>query len=262
MSDRMRTTDALERCWSSLDALFAGLDEEQWQAATLCPGWSVRDVCAHLGGIEHMLTDWFPESAETPLPFARIGEFLTETAALDSTALLARYRALIERRRGQLGALSDLEWDMPSMTPVGPGTYGGFMAIRVFDFWVHEHNVRSPLALPGHDTGPAAEMALDQVQGSLGYIVGKLIALPDGMSITFSLTGPVVREMHVQVSGRARVVPQLADADVVVTADSLTFMQLACGRIDPQEQIAAGRISWTGSTEWGERAARNLRFTM
>jgi hypothetical protein len=42
----------------------------------------------------------------------------------------------------------------------------------------------------------------------------------------------------------------------------LTFMQLACGRIDPQAQIDAGKITWTGNGELGARAARNLRFTM
>jgi hypothetical protein len=37
---------------------------------------------------------------------------------------------------------------------------------------------------------------------------------------------------------------------------------LAAGRVDPGERIAAGRISWTGDDEWGERAAHNLAYTM
>ena len=40
------------------------------------------------------------------------------------------------------------------------------------------------------------------------------------------------------------------------------FILLACGRIDPQAQIDSGAVSWTGDAELGERAARNLRFTM
>ena len=47
-----------------------------------------------------------------------------------------------------------------------------------------------------------------------------------------------------------------------MTTDSTTFIQLACGRIDPQAQIDSGKISWTGDDELGDRAARNLRFTM
>jgi hypothetical protein len=51
-------------------------------------------------------------------------------------------------------------------------------------------------------------------------------------------------------------------ADVEIWTDTLTFIQLACGRIDPQEPIDLGTIHWRGDAEIGERAARNLRFTM
>lgn len=262
MSDRERTMQALEDCWSSLEELLGGLRPEEWSVASLCPGWSLRDVVAHLASVEHLLVDWFPESGEAPLPFEQLAAFLAETADLDGPAVLRRYRELIDRRRAQLGALTDEQWSAPSMTPVGPATYGRFMAIRVFDFWVHEQDIRVPLDRPGHLTGPAAEMSVDEVQRSLGYIVGKKIGLPDGSGITFHLTGPVVRDLHVRVDGRAQVVQRLDHAAVEVTTDSLTFLLLACGRIDPQEPIDAGRITWTGDAEWGERAARNLRFTM
>jgi hypothetical protein len=49
---------------------------------------------------------------------------------------------------------------------------------------------------------------------------------------------------------------------VELSTDSLTFVQLACGRIDPQDQIDAGLVTWTGNAELGERAARNLLYTM
>ena len=66
------------------------------------------------------------------------------------------------------------------------------------------------------------------------------------------------------MDGRAKAVDpsSLADPDVVLTADSTTFIMLACGRIDPQAKIDDGSISWSGDAEWGEHAARSLRFTM
>ena len=67
--------------------------------------------------------------------------------------------------------------------------------------------------------------------------------------------------MHVLVDGRAGVVESLPDPYVEITADNLTFIQLAAGRIDPQECIDSGRITWAGNAEWGEKAARNLRYT-
>ncbi len=68
--------------------------------------------------------------------------------------------------------------------------------------------------------------------------------------------------MHVAVDGRAGLVDSVDQPTTELTADTETFIMLACGRIDPQERIDAGRISWTGDAEVGERAARNLRFTM
>jgi len=105
-------------------------------------------------------------------------------------------------------------------------------------------------------------MALAEVERSLGYIVGKKAGLPDGSSIVFRLTGPLRRDLYVTVDGRAKVVSHIDHPDVELSTDSVTFVQLACGRIDPQEQIDAGLVRWTGDAELGSRAARNLRYTM
>jgi hypothetical protein len=136
------------------------------------------------------------------------------------------------------------------------------MEIRVFDNWVHERDIRVPLGIPGDDSGPTAEKSLDEVHNSLGYIVGKKIGLEDGASIAFEITGPVTRRMMVKVDGRAAVVDDLPGPDATLTTDFLTFMLLACGRIDPEVPIADGRVTWTGDDDIGGRAARNLRFTI
>jgi hypothetical protein len=78
----------------------------------------------------------------------------------------------------------------------------------------------------------------------------------------FHLTGPVTRDLAVVVDGRARAVDDVAHPDVELTTDTVTFIQLAAGRIDPQRQIDVGLVTWAGNAELGERAARNLRFTI
>ena len=45
---------------------------------------------------------------------------------------------------------------------------------------------------------------------------------------------------------RAQVVDDLNEPSVEINADSTSFIMLACGRVDPQEEIDAGRISWSG----------------
>ena len=252
----------LQLCWASLDELLPTLTDEQWATQSLCPEWTLHGIVSHLAAIEHMLAGEPADSMAESLPFHKGAEFMAEAAGLDNAALLTRYRGLIETRKAELADMTDADMDAVCMTPVGPGTYGRFMAVRVFDFWVHEQDIRQPLGLPGHESGPAAEMAIDEIQMSLGYIMGKKVGLPDGKSITVDLTGPVQRQMHVIVEGRAKPVEQLADPSVTLTSDSTNFALLACGRIDPQGPIGAGQVTWAGDDSIGETAARNLAFTM
>ena len=259
MSTRQQIVDNLRTTWMALDAVASPLTAAQWAAPSLCPAWTVQGVLVHATTIEQALVGWRP-GAENP--FGAMGAIGAELSTLDAPALLDRFRTTVGRRLDELATMGDDEFDAPSITPVGPGTYARFMAIRVFDNWVHERDIRVPLGISGDDGGPAAEMALDEVQGSLGFIAGKKIGLPDGKGLAIEITGPVQRRMMVKVQGRAQVVQELPDPDVTVTSDLLTFMLLACGRIDPEQAIADGRITWSGDQELGARAARNLRFTM
>lgn len=254
--------DQLSRCWASVDDLLGGLESSQWTTSSLCPDWTVRGVVVHLGAVEHMLRGEPPGSMADALPFHKVGEWMQGVESLGDGELLGRYREVIAARREELAGMTDDDFDLPCMTPVGPGTYGRFMDVRVFDFWVHEQDIRTPLRTPGHQDGPAAETAIREIEMSLGYIIGRKVGLPDGKSMTIDLTGPVDRLFHVAVDGRAAQVEVLAAPDVTLHADSTTFALLACGRIDPQSAIDDGRISWDGDDEWGERAARNLAFTM
>lgn len=256
-----RIATALQACYSAMEALCADLGEAEWAVQSLCPDWTVRDVVNHLASIEAVMAGWLPDDDHTPPPFAKAADFLREADTTGADYLEAVH-AVFDRRRRDLAALSDADLARPSWTPVGPGSYGRFLEIRVFDFWVHERDITTPLDRKTNDTGIAAEIALAEVAGSLGYIVGKKIGLPDGKSITVNLTGPITRQLHIAVDGRAKKVDHLDNPDVTLSTDSTTFIQLACGRIDPQAQIDSGAISWTGDDELGDRAARNLRFTM
>ena len=149
-----------------------------------------------------------------------------------------------------------------SITPVGPATYGRFMAIREFDFWMHERDCRIPVGMETDNGGPTAEMALNEVHLSIGYIAGKKIGLTEGQSIHFDITGAVNRDIYVAVEGRATEKEALSNPTVTLHCDSMAFMNQACGRIDPEVPIADGQISWSGDQALGAHAARNMRFTM
>jgi uncharacterized protein (TIGR03083 family) len=253
---------SLEQCYDAIESACARMSSEQWRAQSLCPDWDMRGVVTHLGMMERVMTGWLPASAEDLPPLDRVGPYHEQAASLDDKAFAALIAEIFADRRADLADLREDDLARPSWTPIGPRTYGGFLEIRIFDFWVHERDITTALGWSSDDAGPRAEISLGQVESSIGYIVGKKIGLPDGASIVFHLTSPIKRDIAVVVDGRARQVDSVPNPTVELTTDTLTFIQLAAGRIEPQAQIDSGKVSWTGNAELGDRAARNLRFTI
>jgi uncharacterized protein (TIGR03083 family) len=255
--------------WAALDDLLAGLSDAEWEAETCLPGWRVRDVAAHLIGTESQLAGDTPPVATVDvhsLPYvhndlAAANELWVQAFRPESpAAMLARFREVTSRRTKALEAMTEAEFDAPSWTPAGPGTYRRFMDFRLFDCWCHDQDIRDAVGRPGHETGPSAERAVDQIAGALGYLVGKRAGAPEGAAVTVELTGPVCRELHVVVDGRARVVDALdRPATTTIRLSSRLFVRLAGGRVDPAGYLA--EVGITGDAELGRRVVGNLNFT-
>lgn len=238
------------------------ITSEQLALQSLCPGWDIRGVISHVIGVEAVLDGWSP-STEQPPPFERMSTFAGQVAELDPESLASRVAATTSSRLDHLRSLAPDVIDTPSITPMGVKTYGDFLRVRIFDLWVHARDIAVPMGEKLDATGPATATALDEVARAAGYIVGKKIGLPDGMSILFHITGEVGRDLAVVVDdGRAAAVDSVVLPDIEITTDVETFVLLACGRIDPQTQAAEGKITWSGDPEWGRRAAHNLAYTV
>lgn len=90
--------------------------------------------------------------------------------------MLAMFRDTIARRKATLSAMPEAEWNTVTFTPAGPDSYGRFMRVRVFDCWFHEHDIREALGLAADDqsmTGPDSRLALDEMESSMAFVVGK-----------------------------------------------------------------------------------------
>ena len=256
--------------WSAIDRLLTSLAAPQWAVATSLPGWSVQDTVAHLIGTESALAGQAPPHSGAgieDLPHVRndIGaaneRWVQGLRGKSSEAMLDRFRAVTAERRAVLQAMPPEEFEAPSWTPAGPGTYGRFMRIRVFDCWMHEHDIRDAVGMPGHGDGPCAAVALSEAASALGYIVGKRAAAPDGATVTIELTGPEHLTWHVLVDGRARLVDTLpgpATAAVHLTSD--LFRKLAGGRVPAAEHLA--EVAVDGDQDLGRRVALALPFTI
>jgi uncharacterized protein (TIGR03083 family) len=255
--------------WTALGDLLAGLDDAEWDAETCLPGWRVRDVVAHLVGTEAQLAGEVTPEATVDvrvLPYvhndlAAANELWVQALRPEPpAAMLARFRDVTQRRVKALEAMTEDEFGAPSWTPVGPGTYRRLMDFRLFDCWCHDQDIRDAVGRPGHDTGPAAERAVDQMVGALPYAVGKRAAAPDGAAVAVELTGPVCRTVHVVVDGRARLVDAPdRPATTTISLSSGLFVRLSAGRVDPAEHLA--EIGITGDADLGGRVVRNLNVT-
>jgi uncharacterized protein (TIGR03083 family) len=258
----------LDEEWSSLRDLGASLTDQEWALPTGCPGWPVAAHYAHIIGTESsLLARPNPEVDPGRPEHVRndIGGYnevwVAALASVPRAEVLARFAEVTDARRQALAVMDEDNFSEPCWTPVGQADYRRFMQIRVFDCWVHEQDVREAAGRPGHATGPVAEQAVDEIARALGYIVGKKAGAPAGASVTFELTGPVWRHLHVVVNGRARVVERLdGPATAEVTLGSVLFTRLACGRVDPATVLGEVRLS--GDLQLGQRLVTSLPFTI
>jgi uncharacterized protein (TIGR03083 family) len=244
-----RTVAALGEVWASLGELLGELSDDEWRRPSPLPGWSVQDNVAHIVGTEAMLAGEPGPSIEIDREANAhvrndIGAFneqwVESLRAVPSNEVLSRFRELTGARLAALEAMSEEEWNAESFTPAGKDTYGRFMQIRVFDCWLHEQDIRDAVGRPGHETGLAVEVVLDEMATALGFVVGKKAGAEPGQSVTFALTdgGAVVRELNVEVGERAAVVPVLAGHATVVLTMPIGVMTRRCaGRVRPDDLL-------------------------
>jgi uncharacterized protein (TIGR03083 family) len=267
--DRDRVVAALDEEWDALIALGAELEPEDWQRPTACPGWSVKDQYAHIIGTESMLLGRASPEIDLPadLPhvhndIGRFNEVWVEAYRSKSPVdVLSDLGDVITERRAALAKQSQADFDEPSWTPAGEDTYGRFMSIRVLDQWFHEQDVREAVDRPGHVAGTAPEVVLDEFAAVLGYVVGKLAAVPPDNSVRFELTGPMSRTYDVEVDDRARVVDRLrGEPTVTLSLPGTLFCRLAGGRRSADDPDVREAVATRGDGKLADQVLSNLAF--
>lgn len=272
--DKSEILEGLFASWDALDALLAELSDDEWQRPTSLPGWSVRDVVAHIVGTELMLSGTPTPDSESEVTdrdhvrneIGALNERWIEHLRGESPAtLLARFREVIAARKESLSAMGRKEWDAVGFTPAGPDSYGRFMRVRIFDCWMHEHDIRDALGRPPTDeqlAGADTRLSLDEMASSMAFVVGKKGRAPEGARVLIGLTGPVSREFRVAVDGRAALVEDFGGTEptVAITLDGLQFSRLCGGRPLLAERPQA--IEVAGDREAGERIVENLAYVI
>jgi uncharacterized protein (TIGR03083 family) len=260
--------DLLEETWSSIGQLGDALGTEEWELPSECPGWSVRDVLAHMVGTESSLL-----GEDSPAPVstadhvhnavgARNEGWVASLRPQSGPALLDKFREVTSRRLRDLRSWPTERFDEVGPSPVGNVPYREFMQVRVMDCWVHEQDMRVATARPGHREGPAAELAVDRLVSAMPFVVGKQAGAPEGSSVCFELTGTPSRRVDVVVrDGRAAMgMPPETEPTTRVRMDSEVFWRLGCGRVTSDAVIGAGLVDVAGDEELARRVLGAMAF--
>ena len=260
--------------WEDLEKLLADLSDGQWKTATALPGWSVQDVVSHIIGTESFLQGL--PAPDIDIDVSALGHVRNEIGAMNESwvhsmrahspeQMREELKAILHARRTALEDMSEQVWNEVTFTPAGPDSYGRFMRIRIFDCWMHEHDIREAVDAPASDRELAtttARLSLDEMAGSMGFVVGKRAGAPDGSRVAIELTGPLRRTIKVQVDGRAKVVEDfgVADPTTTITIDGLLFTRLAGGRTPLAEHESD--IGFSGDHTVGRRVVENLNYVI
>jgi uncharacterized protein (TIGR03083 family) len=270
--DKSDVLEGLFAGWDDIDALLGGLADKHWQAQTPLPAWTVHDVTAHLIGTESMLQGVATPDADIDVSTLKhvrndIGvmneRWVRKLRGVDAADMLEKFRATTAQRREALSGMGDADWNQITATPAGPDTYGRFMRVRIFDCWMHEHDIRDALGQPATDLpGPSSRLALDEVAASMGFVVGKLGGAPDGSRVAIELTGPLQRTINVAIVGRGKIVDDFGgdEPTATITMDGLLFTRLAGGRTPLAPHADA--VSYGGDEEVGRRIVEHLNYVI
>ena len=97
---------------------------------------------------------------------------------------------------------------------------------------------------------------------AMPYVVGKKAQAGDGVTVVFDVTGDAGRLIPVGMDGsRARVLDETpAQPTVRLNLDIETFACLGCGRWEPVQALATGKVTITGDRDLGETIIKQMNF--
>ncbi|WP_455358494.1 maleylpyruvate isomerase family mycothiol-dependent enzyme [Streptomyces sp. SYSU K21746] len=262
--------DAWTHSVEAISELVQPLVEGEWNRATPCPGWSVRDIVSHVIGIEceqlgdprpihtlprdlYHVVDEFTRYMEVQVDVRRHHTAPEMTAELEYTIIRRSRQLRNEKRdpsalvRGPLGTEVTLEHALRQ---------------RVFDVWVHEQDLRTALNTPGNLDSPGAHVARDLLLEGLPKVVAKRAGAPVNSAVVLDVHGPLefMRTVRVDADGRGTIdgTPSLGPA-VTLAMDWETYVRLACGRVRPH--TVADRIKVEGDQALADAILREFAVT-
>jgi uncharacterized protein (TIGR03083 family) len=255
---------AWKGCAADVEELLLALDEADWARDTDCPGWTVRDVAAHLAALESELAgapgprmDQVAAATNVTTAYTQAG--IEERRDRTPQQLIDEFTEAVQRRAAELDA--DPPTDPKASPPRNPGGVGWdwqtLLRNRVVDLWVHEQDIRRAVDRPGDLDTPAAEIVTATFLAALPYVIGKRAGAEPGTTVVVVVDG---RELAYEVDGDGRcrpadTTPESPTARLEMDAETLAV--LAAGRRDP----LTVDVGVDGDRELAERILQGMAVT-
>jgi uncharacterized protein (TIGR03083 family) len=261
--------DRMETVWRSIADLCADFTQQQWSTPTECPGWSVQDQVSHLVGSEcRLLGRPAPEHEPSDTSHVRneVGQsnevLVDYRRQFNGADILTEFNEITGERLAILRAMSDADFAAEADNPLGRGPYTDLLAIRIYDAWVHEQDIRRALGLPGHLSGPVAAHAYGRTELAMPFVVGRKVKPDDGTTVVFDITGEVGGAIALSMAdGRAhRMAAAPASPTVQLTMGLEPFNALGTGRWTAEKALADGSVVIAGDRGLGERIVEEMNF--
>ncbi|MEV6132172.1 maleylpyruvate isomerase family mycothiol-dependent enzyme [Streptomyces violaceusniger] len=262
--------DAWTHSIDAISELVNPLAEREWNLATECPGWSVRDVVSHVIGLEcEMLGDPRPIHSlprdlfhvtnelsrymEVQVDVRRCHTAPEMTSELEYT-VIRRGRQLRNEKRA---ADAMVRW--PGGSEV---TLGEALMKRVFDVWVHEQDLRRALNKPGNLDSPGATITRDLLLSALPKVVAKDAGAAPQSAVVFDVNGPLefMRTVRVDADGQGSIDGSVSlGPTATLSLDWETYVRLACGRVRPE--AVSERLKIEGDQQLAEAILGHFAIT-
>lgn len=154
-----QTGDQLEplaRQRRRMQSMLADLTDDQWTTGSRCTEWAVRDVVAHLVGVNSFWQASIAAGlAGTPTrilgggfdPATTPALLVNRTTSLTAHELLEQFVSTNEALIGVVADLTDEAWTTVAESPAGHVPIRLVAQHALWDCWVHERDVALPLGI-------------------------------------------------------------------------------------------------------------------
>ena len=205
-----------------LQSYLKGIPEAAWDTESLCGGWRVRDVVAHLVGNATDLAAQNLEGVGSPEYTQRQVDERTNKS-IDE--LLTEWDEQGPAYEAAIAALPKEIWE----SPYEPwGTVGEALERMLEDIWVHTQDIRLPLG-DGIEEGP----------GSGAAIHVSAFEIP----VRAKEKGVALGSVHINVGDHDISVPVGEGPSLEITGDPSTYALVATGRVSIEEATKQGKLS-------------------